>query len=573
MLRKAARKLIYDFDDALFHRDSYSPKGPLSWTRLAHFWATIYAADAVIAGNGFLRAEASTYVTPENVHWIPTCVNPQLYPLAQHERRTSGIRLVWIGQRSTLPGLEFAEPLLAAAAERLPDLELRVICNKYPELSSVRVVPRPWSSATEAQEIAAADIGISWLPDDPWSQGKCGLKVLQYMAAGLPVVANPVGMNREMVLHGQTGFLATTREEWAEAVATLAADPAACPDGSGRPRNGRTALQRRALGPAFRRVGRQPGPRPVSPPARTRKPGRLRLESPIPCSAHGLGRRLVAAAADAPRLHRHDRATDRPAGTQLDRLRPVDDLQQLSLAAASPPARRPRVQRGELLSKLNLPPLDEPIHVYLFETEEKFDDFLRAQPSGVSPAAGLLCRERHAAGRVCQWGERVAEDLRHEVAHGYLHSVIRNMPLWLDEGIAEYCEVPRGTGGVNHPHVQLLLARLQQQGWQPNLPRLEQLNSAGSMTQDDYAESWAWAHWLLETDPRRRALLQQYLQALRTTARPCRSHWPCGNRTPTPTSCSSSTCVRWRRSRKSNCGYQCDGRQRAARCSNRAARR
>jgi len=226
VLRKAARKLIYDFDDALFHRDSYSPKGPLSWTRLAHFWATIYAADAVIGGNGFLRAEASNYVAPENVHWIPTCVNPQLYRLAQHERRVSGVRLVWIGQRSTLPGLKFAEPLLAAAAERLPDLELRVICNKYPDLAPIRVVPRPWSSATEAEEIAAADIGISWLPDDPWSLGKCGLKVLQYMAAGLPVVANPVGMNREMVLHGQTGFLAETRDEWAQAVATLAADPA-----------------------------------------------------------------------------------------------------------------------------------------------------------------------------------------------------------------------------------------------------------------------------------------------------------------------------------------------------------
>ena len=81
------------------------------------------------------------------------------------------------------------------------------------------------SASTEAEEIADADIGLSWLPDDTWSLGKCGLKVLQYMAAGLPVVANPVGMNREMVIHGETGFLASTREEWATAVTRLARDP------------------------------------------------------------------------------------------------------------------------------------------------------------------------------------------------------------------------------------------------------------------------------------------------------------------------------------------------------------
>ncbi len=87
-------------------------------------------------------------------------------------------------------------------------------------------MPRQWSAATEAAEIADADIGISWLPDDPWSLGKCGLKVLQYMAAGLPVVANPVGMNREMVIHGETGLLASTPAEWSRAIKTLGEDPA-----------------------------------------------------------------------------------------------------------------------------------------------------------------------------------------------------------------------------------------------------------------------------------------------------------------------------------------------------------
>ncbi|NQT16499.1 MAG: glycosyltransferase, partial [Planctomycetes bacterium] len=107
----------------------------------------------------------------------------------------------------------------------LPGLKLWVVCDRFPRLSGVEVVGRPWSSATEAAELAECDIGISWLPDDPWSEGKCGLKVLQYMAAGLPVVANPVGMHRELVVHGRTGFLASTPGQWSAAIGRLAADP------------------------------------------------------------------------------------------------------------------------------------------------------------------------------------------------------------------------------------------------------------------------------------------------------------------------------------------------------------
>jgi glycosyltransferase involved in cell wall biosynthesis len=225
-LRRSARVLLYDFDDALFCRDSYSRKGSASWTRLAHFWATIHAADAVTAGNSFLAEQAATYVGDEKVHLVPTCVSPESYVPARHASHGGRrVRLVWIGQHSTLPCLYLADPLLEAATARTPNVELRVVCNQFPRLHGIRVVPRQWSQAGEAHEVADCDIGVSYLPDDEWSRGKCGLKVLQYMAAGLPVVANPVGMNCEMVEHGRTGFLARTADEWSEAIARLAADP------------------------------------------------------------------------------------------------------------------------------------------------------------------------------------------------------------------------------------------------------------------------------------------------------------------------------------------------------------
>ncbi|NLX98886.1 MAG: glycosyltransferase family 4 protein [Rhodopirellula sp.] len=225
LLRRAARCLIYDVDDAVYQRDSTSRKPPASWQRMIHYWATVYSADAVITGNEFLRRRTMAYVEPQRLFTIPTCVEPRRYPLASHRRTGAASRLVWIGQRSTLPSLDQCRRHLQAAGEVLPGLELRVICDAWPEMTEIRIVPRRWSSPAETAELAEGDIGINWLPDDAWSRGKCGLKVLQYMACGLPVVANPVGMNREMVLDGQNGFLASTPEQWADAIARLAADP------------------------------------------------------------------------------------------------------------------------------------------------------------------------------------------------------------------------------------------------------------------------------------------------------------------------------------------------------------
>lgn len=226
LLRRHARQLLFDYDDAVFLRDSYSGKSLESAIRRRRFAATVHVADGVVAGNDFLTAEAVRYTSPDRIHYVPTCVEPQNYSQAQHQRRGAEVQLVWIGSSSTLNGLERCRLLLETIGANLPDVRLKVICDRFLTLDKLPVIQCPWAEGTETQELAGADIGISWLPDDDWSRGKCGLKVIQYLAAGLPVVANRVGVQAEMVRHGETGYLADTPAQWVEAIRRLANDPA-----------------------------------------------------------------------------------------------------------------------------------------------------------------------------------------------------------------------------------------------------------------------------------------------------------------------------------------------------------
>lgn len=225
ILRRAARRLVFDFDDAVLFRDSNDPRGPDDARRRRRFAAMMRAADTVIAGNDFLadcalRAGARV----EDVHVIPTCVEPSRYPVAHHEPAGGPMDLVWIGSSSTLRGLEQPAEIWRAVAAAVPGLRLRVICDRFPQDFPIPIVAVPWAEADEARALADGQVGVSWLPDDVWSRGKCGLKVLQYQAAGLPVVANPVGCQNEMIRPGDNGFLAAGPDEWVAALRRLASD-------------------------------------------------------------------------------------------------------------------------------------------------------------------------------------------------------------------------------------------------------------------------------------------------------------------------------------------------------------
>ncbi|MEM7457685.1 MAG: DUF1570 domain-containing protein, partial [Planctomycetota bacterium] len=105
-------------------------------------------------------------------------------------------------------------------------------------------------------------------------------------------------------------------------------------------------------------------------------------------------------------------------------------------------------------------------------------------------------------------------DLRHEITHGYIHASVDEIPLWLDEGIAEYFEVASGFGGINRMHIDLLMARMKNGTWQPDLRRLESVVDPARMTQLDYAEAWLWTHFLLNDNPETRAIVQRRIDEL-----------------------------------------------------------
>lgn len=220
-LRRNSRRLLFDFDDAVFYRDSYDRRGIVSAQRERRFRNVMSAADEVIAGNDFLREHAvAGGAAPGSVHVIPTCVDPAKYPIAVHHANEA-LTLTWIGSSGTLRALEKRRELFDELAARFPKMRLKIICDRFPDFAPQMVVPIRWSEENEASEVAAGDIGINLMPDDLWGRGKCGLKILQYYAAGLPVIANSVGVHTEMVQSGITGLLANTVKEWIDAICAL----------------------------------------------------------------------------------------------------------------------------------------------------------------------------------------------------------------------------------------------------------------------------------------------------------------------------------------------------------------
>ena len=215
--RRVSRRLILDVDDGIFLRY------PDKFARLARM------VDHVVAGNRNLAEATRPY--NKHVTVIPTCIELDDYPLRPPAAAPAAGTIVgWIGTDSNLPYLAVVAPALRQLARR-HRIELRVIASRAESVAKLDLEGIPvqfvmWQGDRAVQEILQFDIGIMPLPaDEEWPRYKCGLKLLQYMAVGLPAVASPVGVNADIVQHGRNGYLATTAAEWEETLESLIVDP------------------------------------------------------------------------------------------------------------------------------------------------------------------------------------------------------------------------------------------------------------------------------------------------------------------------------------------------------------
>jgi len=220
-LRRYNKKIIYDFDDAMM----YSPKSP-DTDSLSHFLPfrrTAMLADMIIAGNPYLAEHALRF--NNNVKTLPTGLDTETYRVKDIPKKSGEIRLVWIGSKSTLPYLAEIKPALEEIGTIFSNVILRIICDDFFDLQHMKVEKCQWAKATEARDLATSDIGLAPLPDNRFTKGKCGFKILQYAAAGLPSVASPVGINSEYVRDSVTGFLAKDPSQWIKNLRKLIENP------------------------------------------------------------------------------------------------------------------------------------------------------------------------------------------------------------------------------------------------------------------------------------------------------------------------------------------------------------
>ena len=214
LLRLVAKKLIFDLDDAIFCNSD----GSASTTRMRRYAVMAKASDHIFAGNQYLAEKSALFNA--SVAVLPTCLAVTKYDVVT-DKPDDFIDLVWIGSKSTSKYLIDILPSLEKAGQKLPKLRLKVIADFDLPDTTIPVVTLPWSEETEAVALASSHIGIAPMRDNDWTRGKCALKVLQYMAARLPVISSNIGVNGEAVIDGETGYLVATSEQWVTAINEL----------------------------------------------------------------------------------------------------------------------------------------------------------------------------------------------------------------------------------------------------------------------------------------------------------------------------------------------------------------
>lgn len=224
----AGRRLVYDVDDAIWHSGRHEAGGhPLAFLKGSRRKAKWLArrAETVIAGNAILAEWLSGY--SGRVVVIPSTVSTD-YPLRRHEQRNELV-VGWIGSHSTVRNLRRIAPALGEMGSAIKPRSLRLLVVGAPAFAIPHAVVEavPWSEPAEREALGRIDVGLMPLSDDPWTRGKCAYKALQYMSAGIPVVADDVGIARSVIEGSRAGTVLGSTGSWKHAVGELLVDPRA----------------------------------------------------------------------------------------------------------------------------------------------------------------------------------------------------------------------------------------------------------------------------------------------------------------------------------------------------------
>lgn len=222
MLISNKTPLIVDYDDAVFHRYDQCSHKIIRLLLGRKISRIMGSAQVVITGNPYL-ADYAAQAEARRVEILPSTVDMQRYRPVQKKTGTK-VKIGWVGTPGTVHYLEILKPVFECILDINTELVL-IGAETPPDLKTLPIKNVAWSEQSEIQSIQELDIGIMPLPDNPFERGKCGYKLIQYMACGLPVVASPVGINRELVTHGENGFLANNLSEWSQYINKLSADP------------------------------------------------------------------------------------------------------------------------------------------------------------------------------------------------------------------------------------------------------------------------------------------------------------------------------------------------------------
>ncbi len=226
LVARANNKVIFDIDDAIFLPDTSSDdivtrlKGVIKDRELAD---VLKASRCIVVENDYIKEYVSKYCG--NVHKIPGPIDTERY-FVRPKASGAGKEVVigWIGSPATTSYLHLLDNVFRNVLSKFPDVRVVLIGAGNYAFPGDRVAKVPWRYETEVGDLQKFDIGVMPMPDDRWTRGKLGCKMLQYMAVGVPSVVSYTPTNAELIKDGVNGFLIRTEEEWIGALGRLVSD-------------------------------------------------------------------------------------------------------------------------------------------------------------------------------------------------------------------------------------------------------------------------------------------------------------------------------------------------------------